>query len=145
MIPAIGYRADRRAGRRRLRPGAVRDRHCAGRRRGGATAPALAPTPSGPVLPPIYSNLRRPGPGLRVRPPALQGDVRVEFNLARAEDPHNLWLVREDGAGSAYSFDEEPPGAVVAETVALTRGRWKLFCSLDGHEAASMRATLTVD
>jgi uncharacterized cupredoxin-like copper-binding protein len=26
----------------------------------------------------------------------------------------------------------------------LTRGRWKLFCSLSGHEAAGMRATLTV-
>ena len=36
------------------------------------------------------------------------GDVRVEFNLSRAEDPHNLWLVREDGTGTPYSFDEEP-------------------------------------
>ena len=34
--------------------------------------------------------------------------------------------------------------AVVAKTLALTRGRWKLFCSLNGHEAAGMRAVLTV-
>ena len=73
------------------------------------------------------------------------GDVRVEFNLARAEDPHNLWLVREDGTGTAHFFDEEPSGAVVARTLPLTRGRWKLFCSLNGHEAAGMRATLTVN
>jgi signal transduction histidine kinase len=44
-----------------------------------------------------------------------------------------------------YVFDEEPSGAVVARTLALTRGRWKLFCSLNGHEAAGMRATLTVN
>jgi uncharacterized cupredoxin-like copper-binding protein len=73
------------------------------------------------------------------------GDVRVEFNLSRAEDPHNLWLIREDGTGSAHVFEEEPSGAVVARMLPLTRGRWKLFCSLSGHEAAGMRATLTVD
>jgi uncharacterized cupredoxin-like copper-binding protein len=26
----------------------------------------------------------------------------------------------------------------------LTRGKWTLYCSLDGHKAAGMRATLTV-
>jgi len=120
----------------------------------GATAaptptPEPAGAPSGPVLPPIYSNpyavqVQGFEFGLQLSKAAVSaGDVRVEFNLARAEDPHNLWLLREDGAGSAYSFDEEPSGAVVAKTLALTRGRWKLFCSLDGHEAAGMRATLT--
>ena len=72
------------------------------------------------------------------------GDVRVEFNLSLAEDAHNLWLVREDGTGTPHSFDEEPSGAVAAKTLAFTRGRWKLFCSLAGHEAAGMRAVLTV-
>ena len=117
-----------------------------------AAAPTPAPVtaPPGPVLPPIYSNpyavqVQGFEFGLQLSKAAVSaGDVRVEFNLARAEDPHNLWLVREDGAGSAYSFDEEPSGAVVAKTLALTRGRWKLFCSLNGHEAAGMRATLTV-
>ena len=117
-----------------------------------AAAPAPAPVaaPPGPVLPPIYSNpyavqVQGFEFGLQLSKAAVSaGDVRVEFNLARAEDPHNLWLVREDGTGSAYSFDEEPSGAVVAKTLALTRGRWKLFCSLNGHEAAGMRATLTV-
>ena len=117
-----------------------------------AAAPTPAPVtaPSGPVLPPIYSNpyavqVQGFEFGLQLSKATVSaGDVRVEFNLARAEDPHNLWLVREDGAGSAYSFDEEPSGAVVARTLALTRGRWKLFCSLNGHEAAGMRATLTV-
>ena len=120
---------------------------------GSAAGPAPAepaPTPAPPVLPPIYSNplavqVQGFEFGLQLSKANVSaGDVRVEFNLARAEDPHNLWLVREDGAGTAHDFDEEPAGAVVARTLALTRGRWTLFCSLDGHEAAGMRATLTV-
>ena len=119
----------------------------------GPTAPGTpAPEqPTGPVLPPVYSNpyavqVQGFEFGLQLSKAAVSaGSVRVEFNLARAEDPHNLWLVREDGSGSPYSFDEAPSGAVVARTLALTRGRWKLFCSLTGHEAAGMRATLTVD
>jgi plastocyanin len=72
------------------------------------------------------------------------GNVRVEFNLARAEDPHDLFLVRTDGTGPAYSFDEQPSGAVVAKTLHLTSGKWKLFCALPEHEGKGMRATLTV-
>jgi hypothetical protein len=63
---------------------------------------------------------------------------------ARPEDPHNLWLVREVGTGAAHSFGEEPSGPVVSKTVPLTAGRWTLFCPLTEHEAAGMRATLTV-
>jgi hypothetical protein len=118
---------------------------------GDPVAPAPAPTPEPPVLPPIYSNpyavqVQGFEFGLQLSKAAVSaGDVRVEFNLARAEDPHNLWLVREDGTGSAHVFEEEPSGAVVARMLPLTRGRWKLFCSLNGHEAAGMRATLTVN
>ena len=109
------------------------------------TQPGPAPTPEPPALPPIYSNpyavqVQGFEFGLQLSKATVSaGDVRVEFNLVRAEDPHNLWLVREDGTGSPYSFDEEPSGAVVAKTLALTRGRWKLFCSLNGHEASGMR------
>jgi plastocyanin len=116
-----------------------------------APSPAPTPAPEAPILPPIYSNpyavqVQGFEFGLQLSKAAVSaGDVRVEFNLARAEDPHNLWLVREDGTGTAHSFDEEPSGAVVAKMLPLTRGRWKLFCSLSGHEAAGMRATLTVD
>ena len=116
-----------------------------------APSPTPTPAPEAPVLPPIYSNpyavqVQGFEFGLQLSKAAVStGDVRVEFNLARAEDPHNLWLVREDGTGNAHAFDEEPSGAVVAKTLPLTRGRWKLFCSLSGHEAAGMRATLTVN
>ena len=114
-------------------------------------SPTPAPITGAPELPTIYSNpyavqVQGFEFGLQLSKAIVSaGTVRVEFNLTRAEDPHNLWLVREDGTGSPYSFDEEPSGAVVAKSLALTKGRWTLFCSLTGHEAAGMRATLTVN
>ena len=109
------------------------------------------PAPTVPELPPIYSNpfavqVQAFEFGFQLSKGTVSaGDVRVEFNLVRAEDPHNLLLVRSDGSGPLHEFGEEPSGAVVARTLPLTRGRWTLFCSLAGHEAAGMRATLTVE
>jgi plastocyanin len=113
-------------------------------------APATTGEPAGPVLPPVYSNPR----AVQVRAYEFRfqlskssvsaGDVSVEFNLSAAEDPHDLWLVREDGTGAAHSFGETPAGAVVRTAFPLTAGRWTLFCSLTGHQAAGMRSTLTV-
>ncbi|HET8950561.1 MAG TPA: hypothetical protein VFN44_08620 [Solirubrobacteraceae bacterium] len=113
-------------------------------------APAPPEPPTGPALPPVYSNplavqVRAYEFRFQLSKSAVAaGDVRVEFNLSGAEDPHDLFLVREDGTGPAYSFGEEPSGAVVSRTFPLTTGRWRLLCSLTGHEAAGMRATLTV-
>jgi plastocyanin len=123
---------------------------------GGTAAPAPVatptptPPPTGPTLPTIPSNPR----ALQVQAyefgltlskgTVLSGGVRVEFNSSRAEDPHNLYLVRADGTGTAYHFDEQASGAVSSKTLTLSTGRWTLFCSLPGHEAAGMKATLTV-
>jgi plastocyanin len=119
----------------------------------GVPAPGGAPaTPGepGPGLPPVYSNPS----AVQVRAYEFRfqlskssvsaGDVSVEFNLSAAEDPHDLWLVREDGTGQAHSFGETTAGTVTRTTFPLTAGRWTLFCSLTGHQAAGMRSTLTV-
>jgi hypothetical protein len=117
---------------------------------GASATPTPTPTPSGPVLPTIPTNpfavqVQAFEFGLQLSKPTVSaGSVRVEFNLARAEDPHNLMLVRADGSGALYTFDEQPSGAVVAKSFPLTAGRWTLFCSLPEHEANGMRATLTV-
>jgi hypothetical protein len=124
----------------------------------GPAGPSASPTPAppaptpdpGPTLPPVYSNpyaiqVQAIEFGLLLSKTTVSaGNVRVEFNLSRAEDPHNLFLVRTDGTGPAYSFDEQPSGAVVAKTLRLTSGKWKLFCALPEHEGKGMRATLTV-
>jgi len=115
-----------------------------------APVPTPAPTPDGPSLPPIYSNpyavqVQAFEFGFQLSKANVSaGNVRVEFNLSRAEDPHNLMLVRADGTGPLYDFDEQPSGAVVATTLPLTAGRWTLFCSLPNHQAQGMQATLTV-
>jgi plastocyanin len=117
---------------------------------GGPPAPAPVPTPDAPSLPPIYSNpfavqVQAFEFGFQLsKATVTAGNVRVEFNLSRAEDPHNLMLVRADGTGPLYDFDEQPSGAVVAKTLPLTAGRWTLFCSLPNHQASGMQATLTV-
>jgi hypothetical protein len=104
-----------------------------------------------PTLPPIYSNPRAVQVqafefGLQLSKSAvLSGSVRVEFNSTRAEDPHDLNLVREDGSGTLHRFDEQPSGAVSSQSLPLSTGRWTLFCSLTGHEALGMKATLTVN
>ena len=100
-------------------PGAVRDRPGA---RAPATCrrpgpPAPVPRPPSPVLPPIYSNpyavqVQGFEFGLQLSKATVSaGDVRVEFNLARAEDPHNLWLVREDGTGTPRTASTRSPPA----------------------------------
>lgn len=117
---------------------------------GAAPAPAAGPAPTAPTLPPVFSDPRALQVqafefGLQLSKATVRsGDVRVEFNSARAEDPHNLLLVRSDGSGPVLRFDEQPAGAVASRTLPLTTGRWTLFCSLTGHEAAGMRATLNV-
>ena len=109
------------------------------------------PTPTGPSLPTIPTNPRALQVqafefGLQLsKASVLSGGVRVEFNSSRAEDPHNLVLVRSDGTGNIYEFGEQPAGAVSSKTLQLSAGRWKLFCSLPRHESLGMTATLTVD
>jgi hypothetical protein len=64
------------------------------------------------------------------------------------QDPHDLHLVRLDARGHAAGrpakVPETLPGAVAEWHGTLTRGRWKLFCSLPGHERAGMRAVVNV-
>ena len=74
----------------------------------------------------------------------LAGDVRIEFNNAFAEDPHDLAVERVDGTGASYSFDELDPGAVRTRTLALTAGTWRLRCTIPTHAERGMAATLAV-
>jgi uncharacterized cupredoxin-like copper-binding protein len=64
------------------------------------------------------------------------------------EDPHDLHLVRLDkrghAAGKPDAIPQTLPGAVATWQGTLKPGRYKLFCSLPGHEKAGMRAILVV-
>jgi len=70
------------------------------------------------------------------------GDVRVQFDNSRAEDPHELAIDGPDP--DSWRFGEQAAGTVTQRTIVLRPGRHVLFCPLPGHEAAGMRAVLTV-
>jgi hypothetical protein len=64
----------------------------------------------------------------------------------RGEDGHDLRLTPLGRARDARSraIPETRPGETADWRGRLSRGRWKLFCSLPGHERAGMRAVLRV-
>jgi plastocyanin len=73
------------------------------------------------------------------------GEVVIEF-VNHGQDEHNLHAV-EPGAGSEAGALKENtiPGARQDLTLNLHAGSYTLFCSVPGHEAKGMKATLTVD
>ena len=159
----------KRAARRRC---LARKRRAAARKKPTAQAPS-APAPSGgtsapgtaaPV--PTPAPTEDPGHDVPVLPPSnpralqvisgeffltlskaevLSGNVRVEFNNAYAEDPHDLHLIRKNGDGESYAFGELQSGEVEAKTLNLKAGTWQLFCALPEHAERGMSANLTVN
>lgn len=64
----------------------------------------------------------------------------------RGEDPHDLVIAHDDGSGTpVIQYPETPSLEAHTEKVQLAAGPYKLFCSLPGHEALGMRATLRVE
>jgi uncharacterized cupredoxin-like copper-binding protein len=61
----------------------------------------------------------------------------------RGEDAHNLHAAEPEGA-EAGALPNTEPGAHGDLKVNLHPGTYTLFCSLPGHEAKGMKATLTV-
>jgi plastocyanin len=71
------------------------------------------------------------------------GKVIVEF-VNGGEDPHNLHLLEPVEGAEAGEFPTSSPGFHGDLTLNLRPGSYTLFCSLPGHEAKGMKATLTV-
>jgi hypothetical protein len=61
----------------------------------------------------------------------------------RGEDPHDLRFRRVGGRGGG-SVGETLPGEVGEWSGRLKRGRYRLWCTLEGHRALGMRAVLRV-
>jgi hypothetical protein len=73
-----------------------------------------------------------------------RGPALIQF-VNRGEDPHDLRLKRI-GASRArtVSVPEIRPGGLVQLATRLSSGRYRLWCSLPGHEQRGMRAVLSV-
>lgn len=111
--------------------------------------PPPAPPPSEP--PPEPEDPTIPRLGVKAvewsytlsRPELPAGEVIVELNNL-GEDPHNLNLQLEDGSGPEEQIATVGPGVQGKAKFDLPAGKYRLWCDLDGHEAAGMKATLIV-
>ena len=102
-----------------------------------AAAPAAAqPAPARLLVEAREFNLALSRPSVRA------GEAIVQL-ANRGEDPHDLRIVRIGGR-RAGSIGEIPPGEVGEWSGRLRRGRYRLYCTLEGHRAAGMKATLRV-
>ena len=61
----------------------------------------------------------------------------------QGEDPHDL-AIKRIGGKRRGTIAETLPGKVGEWEGRLRRGRYRLYCTLEGHRAAGMRAVLRV-
>jgi hypothetical protein len=75
------------------------------------------------------------------------GPAVIQF-LNRGEDPHDLRMRRIPRKGVSarrtFGLPETPSGDLNVLEARLPSGRYRLWCSLPGHEQAGMRARLRV-
>lgn len=78
------------------------------------------------------------------RPNVPAGKVIIEF-VNHGQDEHNLNAVEPADGSIAGSIPDTVPNAHPSLTLYLRPGSYVLFCSLPGHEAKGMKATLVVE
>jgi len=61
------------------------------------------------------------------------------------QDEHNLQIAEGEEGPLAGSFAATPSKGVGQLQLEMRSGSYTLFCSLHGHEAKGMKATLTVE
>lgn len=77
-------------------------------------------------------------------PSIAAGAAIVEFDDA-GEDPHNLHIRPAADGPDVTAWALEYPGDHNQQSFSLAPGTYVLYCSLPGHEALGMEATLTVN
>ena len=114
-------------------------------------APAPTPTPPAPPAPEPETEPEANRLAVKAaefyfvlsRPSVKPGAVTIELNN-QGEDPHNLNLLLEGGAGEPLQIPETDSGERSVESFDLPAGKYKLWCSLPEHEEKGMAATLQV-
>jgi plastocyanin len=72
---------------------------------------------------------------------ATAGSNTIDFTND-SSTPHNVTI--EDSSGNSVGATDTVTGSNTSTTVDLKPGTYTYFCSVDGHEAAGMKGTLTV-
>jgi hypothetical protein len=127
-------------------------RTCARRALAPVVTPPVGPTPApGPAPQPEPEDPSIPRLGVKSeewsytlsRPELEAGEAVIELNN-QGEDPHNLNLQLADESGPELSLATIGPGGQSKGKFTLPAGQYRLWCSLDEHEAQGMSATLVV-
>jgi plastocyanin len=108
-----------------------------------AEAPA-APAPAAPTHVEITAEDTEAFRFVLSRPTVPAGKVILEF-VNHGQDEHNLNAVGPTENSVAGSLPNTPSNSHLSLTVDLRPGSYTLFCSLPGHEAKGMKATLVVE
>lgn len=111
-----------------------------------APVPVVLPSPLPLPAPTTTSHLQVPERefSLSLSHPVLPPGRAVIEAVDFGEDPHNLKIERVGSADAPIAFSVIGPGARTSKTVDLQAGTYRLYCSLDDHDALGMHATLTV-
>jgi hypothetical protein len=121
----------------------------------GGRAPVTPPAPPTPAPDPPAVNPAPPPPKARLAVvahewslvlsrTALPAGVAIVELQNFGEDAHNLRIERVDHSGAATNVPLAEAGERKSSQVTLAPGAYKLYCTLAGHEALGMRASLTV-
>ena len=81
--------------------------------------------------------------GLAMSRQSLRAGALTIQLVNRGEDGHDL-RIRRVGGMASRGVGETPPGGMAQFRLRVRRGSYRLWCSLPGHRAAGMRATLRV-
>ena len=60
------------------------------------------------------------------------------------QDPHDLRVERVEAPAARFDFTLTRAGDRESQSLQLTAGTWKLYCTLPGHEALGMHTLITV-
>ena len=112
------------------------------------SSPAPAPPPAAPLCDPSpwLGAIAEDVDGFRLRltrtcVPA--GTVLLQFRNTDLAF-HNLWAEGTDPARPARQVVEDTPGeTTVTRSAQLAAGQWRLYCSLEGHEAMTRLVDVT--
>jgi hypothetical protein len=104
------------------------------------------PTTDAPPPPPVAARLQTTAREFSLqlsRPAIVAGPLILEL-VNRGEDPHDLHVRPAAGGADVLALAQTAPSGVKDATGTLAAGTYTLYCSLPGHEAAGMHATLVV-
>jgi plastocyanin len=114
----------------------------------GGNAPPATETPTAPAGPVHVQVTAEDSNGYHFilsRTSVPAGPVVIEF-VNHGQDEHNIHAVEPTGGSEAGGLQENvKPGAHTDLSLNLHAGSYTLFCSLPGHEALGMKATLRVE